>query len=54
MLGLPAWGPSSLNTWRIRRHLKAISLDDEKLRHEGGARHLTIPELEDALRERGM
>jgi len=53
ILGLPAW-PSPLNGWRIRRHLNAIALDDERLRREGCGRHLTIPELEEALRERGM
>lgn len=54
ILGLPAWGPSPLHTWRIRRHLNAIALDDEMLRREGYGRHLTIPELEEALLERGM
>lgn len=54
MLGLPAWGPSPLNAWRIRRHLNAVALDDEMLQREGCGRHLTIPELEEALLERGM
>ena len=54
VLGLPAWGPSPLNTWRIRRHLSAVALDDEMLRREGCGRHLTIPELEEALLARGM
>ncbi|KAG8213788.1 hypothetical protein J3R82DRAFT_10500 [Butyriboletus roseoflavus] len=54
VLGLPAWGPAPLNTWRIRRHLSAVAVDDERLRHEGCGRHLTIPELEEALLERGM
>jgi len=54
MLGLPAWGPSPLNNWRIRRRLNAVASDDELLRREGCGRHLTIPELEEALLERGM
>ncbi|KAH0827596.1 hypothetical protein J3R83DRAFT_4321 [Lanmaoa asiatica] len=54
ILGLPAWGLSPLNTWRIRRHLSAVALDDDRLRREGCGRHLTIPELEEALLERGM
>ncbi|KAG9316453.1 hypothetical protein JVU11DRAFT_2487 [Chiua virens] len=54
MLGLPAWGPSPLKTWRVRRHLIAVALDDERLRREGCSRHLTVPELEEALLERGM
>ncbi|KAG6378090.1 hypothetical protein JVT61DRAFT_13773 [Boletus reticuloceps] len=54
ILGLPAWGPSALTAWRIRRHLNTVAMDDERLRHEGCGRHLTIPELEEALVERGM
>ncbi|KAF8557951.1 hypothetical protein OG21DRAFT_1456332 [Imleria badia] len=54
IIGLRTWGPSSLNAWRIRRHLNAVALDDDRLRREGCGRHLTIPELEEALLERGM
>ncbi|KAF9222646.1 hypothetical protein BS17DRAFT_783174 [Gyrodon lividus] len=54
LLGLPAWGPSQLHAWRIRRHLNNISSDDEMLRKEGHGRHLTAIELEEALLERGM
>ncbi|KAF8441389.1 hypothetical protein L210DRAFT_3398732 [Boletus edulis BED1] len=54
ILGLPSWGPTTLNAWRIRRHLNTVAMDDERLRYEGCGRHLTIPELEEALVERGM
>lgn len=34
--------------------MNAVALDDERLRREGCGRHLTIPELEEVLLERGM
>jgi LETM1 and EF-hand domain-containing protein 1 len=54
LLGLPAWGPSQLNAWRIRTHLNYISSDDEMLRKEGHGQHLSATELKEALLERGM
>lgn len=54
LLGLPAWGPSLLAAWRIRRHLKSVAEDDDLLRGEGCGRDLTTPELYEALAERGM
>ncbi|KAI6044700.1 hypothetical protein EDC04DRAFT_328581 [Pisolithus marmoratus] len=54
LLGLPAWGPSLLAAWRIRRHLKIITEDDNLLRGEGYGRGLNIRELDEALSERGM
>ncbi|KAF9245035.1 hypothetical protein BU15DRAFT_41570 [Melanogaster broomeanus] len=54
LLGLPTWGPSQLNAWRIRKHLNYISSDDEMLRKEGYGQHLSAAELKEALLERGM
>ncbi|KAH7923939.1 hypothetical protein BV22DRAFT_1091891 [Leucogyrophana mollusca] len=54
ILGLPAWGPSQLAAWRIRRRLQYISSDDKILKQEAYGRDLTVPELTEALCERGM
>ncbi|KAL4080222.1 hypothetical protein V8B97DRAFT_716769 [Scleroderma yunnanense] len=53
-LGLPAWGPSWIASWRIRQHLKSISEDDDHLRKEGHGCDLTFTELQEALSERGI
>ncbi|KAH7888391.1 hypothetical protein F5I97DRAFT_691998 [Phlebopus sp. FC_14] len=54
LLGLPAWGPSPLALWRVKRHLETTALDDKMLREEGRGSSLTITELQGALLERGM
>ncbi|EGN99548.1 hypothetical protein SERLA73DRAFT_179627 [Serpula lacrymans var. lacrymans S7.3] len=54
LLGLPQWGPSSLSMWRLRRHLRYLSMDDALLHKEGLGKDLTMPELSDALYERGI
>ncbi|KAJ8590405.1 hypothetical protein M405DRAFT_861370 [Rhizopogon salebrosus TDB-379] len=54
LIGLPAWGPSQLTRWHLQRHLQYISSDDKVLKQEGYGRDLTLPELKEALQERGM
>ncbi|KAG0708327.1 hypothetical protein DFH29DRAFT_795363 [Suillus ampliporus] len=52
-IGIPAW-PPQLAQWRLQRHLQNISSDDKMLKQEGYGRDLTLPELKEALQERGM
>ncbi|KAG1724087.1 uncharacterized protein EDB91DRAFT_1171478 [Suillus paluster] len=53
IIGIPAW-PPQLAQWRLQRHLQNISSDDTMLKQEGYGRDLTLPELKEALQERGM
>ncbi|KAG1904313.1 uncharacterized protein F5891DRAFT_1014049 [Suillus fuscotomentosus] len=54
VIGVPAWGPLQLVQWRLHRHLQNIASDDKLLKQEGYGRDLTLPELKEALQERGM
>ncbi|KAG6331846.1 hypothetical protein ID866_7244 [Astraeus odoratus] len=54
LLGLPAWGPSLIASWRLKQYLLRVSEDDERLRREGHGQGLTVAELHEALLERGM
>lgn len=54
LIGIPAWGPTQLARWHLKRHLQYISFDDKVLKQEGYGRDLTLPELKEALQERGM
>jgi LETM1 and EF-hand domain-containing protein 1 len=54
LIGIPAWGPPQLARWHLQRHLQYISSDDKVLKQEGYGRDLTLPELKEALQERGM
>ncbi|KAG2113908.1 uncharacterized protein F5147DRAFT_680527 [Suillus discolor] len=54
VIGVPAWGPLQLVQWRLHRHLQNIASDDKLLKQEAYGRDLTLPELKEALQERGM
>lgn len=54
VIGVPAWGPLQLVQWRLQRHLQNIASDDKMLKQEVYGRDLTLPELKEALQERGM
>ncbi|KAG2153856.1 hypothetical protein DEU56DRAFT_771404 [Suillus clintonianus] len=54
VIGIPAWGPLQLTRWRLQRHLQNVASDDTMLKQEGYGRDLTLPELKEALQERGM
>lgn len=54
VIGIPAWGPLQLVRWRLQRHLQNIASDDKMLKQEAYGRDLTLPELKEALQERGM
>ncbi|KAG2121387.1 hypothetical protein BD769DRAFT_1479178 [Suillus cothurnatus] len=53
-IGIPAWGPLQLVRWRLQRHLQNVASDDKMLKQEAYGRDLTLPELKEALQERGM
>jgi LETM1 and EF-hand domain-containing protein 1 len=54
VIGIPAWGPLQLVRWRLQRHLQNVASDDKMLKQEAHGRDLTLPELKEALQERGM
>lgn len=54
VIGIPAWGPLQLVRWRLQRHLQNVASDDKMLKQEAYGRDLTLPELKEALQERGM
>lgn len=54
LLGLPAWGLSTITRWRVGKHLETIAADDELLRNEDNGRKLSMADLDDALSDRGM
>ncbi|KAG2153682.1 uncharacterized protein EDB93DRAFT_1134125 [Suillus bovinus] len=54
LIGIPAWGPLQLLRWRLNHHLQNIASDDKMLKQEAYGRDLTLPELREALQERGM
>ncbi|KAG1865867.1 hypothetical protein DFJ58DRAFT_743214 [Suillus subalutaceus] len=54
VVGISAWGPLQLLQWRLQRHLQNIASDDKMLKQEVYGRDLTLPELKEALQERGM
>jgi LETM1 and EF-hand domain-containing protein 1 len=54
IVGIPAWGPLQLVRWRLQRHLQNVASDDMMLKQETYGRDLTLPELKEALQERGM
>jgi len=54
ILNLSTFGPSPLRRFRVTRHLRRISQDDALLEQEGLGQRLTLPELQEALDERGL
>jgi hypothetical protein len=54
VLNLSTFGPSPVRRFRVTRHLRRISQDDALLEQEGLGQRLTLPELQEALDERGL
>ncbi|KAG2342535.1 hypothetical protein BDR05DRAFT_934888 [Suillus weaverae] len=54
VIGAPAWGPLQLVRWHLQRHIQNVASDDKMLKQEAYGRDLTLPELKEALQERGM
>ncbi|KAF9650925.1 hypothetical protein BDM02DRAFT_3185071 [Thelephora ganbajun] len=54
VLNLSTFGPPPLRRFRLTRHLRRISQDDTLLGQEGLGQRLTLPELQEALDERGF
>jgi len=54
VLDLSTFGPPTVRRFRVTRHLLRISQDDALLEQEGLGQRLTLPELQEALDERGF
>lgn len=54
VLNLSTFGPPLVRRSRLTRHLRRISQDDALLEQEGLGQRLTLPELQEALDERGL
>jgi len=54
VLNLSTFGPPPIRRLRVTRHLRRISQDDALLGQEGLGQRLTLPELQEALDERGF
>jgi hypothetical protein len=54
VLSLSTFGPPPVRRSRLTRHLQRISQDDALLEQEGLGQRLTLPELQEALDERGL
>lgn len=54
VLNLSTFGPPPVRRSRLTRHLWRISQDDALLEQEGLGQRLTLPELQEALDERGL
>jgi LETM1 and EF-hand domain-containing protein 1 len=54
ILSLSTYGLPALRLNRIKRHLERIAEDDTRLIQEGKDQRLTLPELQEALDERGL
>lgn len=54
VLNLSTFGPPPVRRFRVTRHLQRISKDDALLEQEGLGQRLTLPELQEALDERGL
>jgi len=54
VLNLSTFGPPPVRRSRLTRHLGRISQDDALLEREGCGQRLTLPELQEALDERGL
>ena len=54
VLNLSTFGPPPVRRFRVTRHLRRISNDDALLEQEGLGQRLTLPELQEALDERGL
>lgn len=54
ILNLSTFGPPLVRRSRLTRHLRRISQDDVLLEQEGLGQRLTLPELQEALDERGL
>ncbi|KAF9792967.1 LETM1-like protein-domain-containing protein [Thelephora terrestris] len=54
VLNLSTFGPPPIRRLRLTRHLRRITQDDTLLEQEGLGQRLTLPELQEALDERGF
>lgn len=54
VLNLSTLGPSLIRRLRLKRHLQRVIQDDTLLEQEGSGQRLTLPELQEALEERGL
>jgi len=54
ILSLSTYGPQVLRLGRIKRSLERLAQDDALLNQEGQDQRLTLPELQEALDERGF
>ena len=54
VLNLSTFGPPPVRRFRLSRHLRRINQDDVLLEKEGFGQRLTLPELQEALCERGL
>lgn len=54
VLDLSTFGPPPVRRFRLTRYLRRISQDDALLEQEGLGQRLTLPELQEALDERGL
>ena len=54
VLDLSTFGPPPIRRSRLTRYLRRISQDDALLEQEGLGQRLTLPELQEALDERGL
>ena len=54
VLDLSTFGPPPIRRFRLIRYLHRITQDDALLEQEGLGQRLTLPELQEALDERGL
>ena len=54
VLNLSTFGPPPIRRSRVTRHLRRITQDDALIEQEGSGQRLTLPELQEALDERGL
>ena len=54
VLDLSTFGPPPVRRSRLTRYLHRITQDDVLLEQEGLGQRLTLPELQEALDERGL
>lgn len=54
VLDLSTFGPPPVRRFRLTRYLRRITQDDVLLEQEGFGQRLTLPELQEALDERGL